>query len=69
MTDDPERAQLLLRLRLINDAQERGATWSSIAQALGYTDGKAAKNDVKKTARRLERLLRAEGERVTHGHD
>ncbi len=69
MTDDPVRAQLLLRLRLINDAQERGATWASIAEALGYPSAKAAKNDVKKAARRLERLLRAEGERVTHGHD
>lgn len=67
MTDNPERARLMLQLRLINEAQERGATWSSIAEALGYRDGKAAKNDVKKTARRLERLLRAEAERMTNG--
>lgn len=69
MTDDPTRAKLLLQLRLINEAQEHGATWASIAQALGYSSGKAIKNDVKKMARRLERLLRAEAEKVTHGHD
>jgi hypothetical protein len=62
MTSDQERAELMLRLRLINDAQERGATWAGIATALGYPNGKAAKNDVKKTARQLERLLRAEAE-------
>lgn len=69
MTSDQERAEIMLRLRLINDAQERGATWAGIASALGYSDGKAAKNDVKKTARRLEKLLRTEAEKVTDGHE
>lgn len=59
------RDELMLRLRLINDAQERGATWAGIAQALGYVSAKAAKNDVKKKARQLERELRKEG--GTHG--
>lgn len=54
------RDELMLRLRLINDAQERGATWSQIADALGYASAKALKNEVKVTARRLQRELRAE---------
>ena len=66
--DDQERAKLMLRLRLINDAQERGATWAGIAAALGYPNGKAVKNDVKKVARQLERTLRAESEAVTNGN-
>lgn len=66
---DETRAKLMLQLRLINDAQERGATWASIAKTLGYSSGKAAKNDVKKTARRLEKLLRIEAEGATRGND
>lgn len=69
MTDDSSRMKLMLQLRLINDAQERGATWASIAKALGYADGKAVKNDVKKIARRLERELRAEATGGAHGDD
>jgi hypothetical protein len=59
---------VMLRLRLINDAQERGATWAELARALGYPSAKAAKNDVKKTARHLERQLRARAEGVNGGH-
>ncbi len=59
---ETERDRLMIRLRLINDAQERGSTWGDIAKALGYPSSKAAKNDVKKSARRLERLLRAEAQ-------
>jgi hypothetical protein len=50
----------MLALRMINDAQESGATWAIIAEALGYPNAKAAKNDVKKVARRLEKALRKE---------
>jgi transposase-like protein len=52
----------MLKLRLINDAQERGATWAEIARALGYASAKALKNEVKVTARRLQRELWAEAE-------
>lgn len=56
------RDELALKLRLINDAQERGATWAEIARALGYASAKALKNEVKVTARRLQRELWAENE-------
>jgi len=56
------RDELMLKLRLINDAQERGATWAEIARALGYASAKALKNEVKVTARRLQRELWAEAE-------
>lgn len=69
MANDSDRAKLFLQLRLINEAQQRGATWASLAKALGYADGKAVKNDVKKIARRLERTLRAEAEGAANGHD
>lgn len=54
------RDELMLKLRLINDAQERGATWAQIASALGYASAKALKNEVKVAARRLQRELWAE---------
>lgn len=60
---DNDRHELFIKLRLINDAQERGATWADIAKALGYSDAKAAKNDIKNSAKRLERLLRSEAQK------
>lgn len=60
--DAPPEATLLT-LRLINDAQERGATWADVARTLGLVSGKDAKNQAKRAARRLERALRrGEGE-------
>lgn len=56
------REELILKLRLIHDAQERGASWAQLAAALGYASAKALKNDVKVTARRLQRELWAEAE-------
>jgi len=56
------REELMLKLRLINDAQERGATWAEIAAALGYASAKALKNEMKVAARRLQRELWAENE-------
>ena len=63
MLNELDHDELLVALRLINDAQEQGSTWADIATAFGYPDAKAAKNDVKDMARRLERRLRAEAER------
>jgi len=63
------REELMLKLRLINDAQERGATWAEIAKALGYASAKALKNEVKVAARRLQRELWAEAETVSGGVD
>lgn len=48
----------LLRLALINDAQERGLSWDAIARTLGVSSGKQLKNDTKKLARALQRELR-----------
>jgi hypothetical protein len=48
----------LLRLTLINDAQERGPSWDAIARTLGVSSGKQLKNDTKKLARALQRELR-----------
>lgn len=59
MTD---RERDLIRLRLIDSALQRGATWHEIAKGMGFPDGKTAKNQTKKLARRYERVLRREAE-------
>lgn len=57
MTKDRAVEATMLTLRLINDAQERGATWADVARTLGLTSGKDAKNQTKRAARRLQRAL------------
>lgn len=59
-----DRNRDYLRLRMIALAQERGLTWAQIAKSLGVRDGKTLKNDTKALARRLERQLRAEAQKV-----
>jgi hypothetical protein len=59
---DNNRDRDLIRLRLIDLAQKRGATWHEIARGMGFPNGKIAKNETKKLARRYERLLRREAE-------
>lgn len=54
------REELMLKLRLVNDAQERGASWAQIAAVLGYASAKQLKNEVKVAARHLQRELWAE---------
>lgn len=61
-TAEQQRDLDLLRLRLINEAQNRGATWHEIAKGMSFPDAKAAKNWTKKTARHYERVLRREAD-------
>lgn len=59
-----ERERDFLRLRLIDEALQRGTTWHEIAKGMGFSNAKAAKNETKKLARRYERILRREAELV-----
>lgn len=57
----PRLERDMLFLRLVAEAQRRGASWAQIGHALGLGDGKAAKRAVKRLARVTQRALLARG--------
>jgi hypothetical protein len=53
---DLERA--ILRLKLITEAQAKGASWNAIAAALNYPSGKQLKKDTARLHEHVTRQLR-----------
>ena len=56
-------------VRLVATAQQRGATWAMIAEAVGAPDGKAAKRWAHQQAKLAQRRLLARDNLVTAHQD
>jgi hypothetical protein len=49
----------MMRLAMIREAKMAGVPWSAVARAVGAPDGKAAKRDARRLARRVQAALLA----------